>query len=445
MAIGDPPGETIYTAHSDGSITSQQGYLTNQDQYIDPTSVYGNGYTSRYDPSGEYGQLYSSPSVDDIELPDTRNWWQRNSSWLVPALGAVASIGTGGIGPALIAGAFGLWQNYQQNKYNQENYEIQKKDALEAEKRANDEYDRRQADARQYNDSWADRLRSQGFNPLTVISKGGGVTSSTASAPSTTSMPLRQARRSGLGSIGSSMSSMMNLLSSSAALKQQQATIENIQANTDLTKTEIASKQQNIESFWERFNSEMKLLTANLRNQNAVADINESLARVRLATEQESIDEVKYSTLRLYYDMKAAEFAPSIANQQLALLGQEYLINELRKTIAENDVILSGNTVQASNMNLAELKQYYSERGKTDAVAREVAAGITSVEQQAARLTKDNNWYGADKVFGYISTVGHTVAAIASVAKPGSIPANSTTTTHDFGDGTRTSSTTYYR
>lgn len=441
MAIGDPPGN-VYTEHPDGSISNQSGYLTNDVQYADDVVVYG---SSSSNSGWNYGPVNSSPDIDYFEPTDTRNWWQRNASWLVPVLGAVGSIGTGNLFPVIASGLFGLWQNHQQNKYNKENYEIQKKDALEAEQRANDEYDRRQADARQYNDAWADRLRAQGFNPLAVLSKGGGVTATTSSAPSTTSMPLRQSRTASLGSISQSMSQMMNILSTTAALKQQQATTENIKASTELTQAETESKKQLNESFWERFNNEMKLLTANLRNQNAVADINESLARVRVATEQNNIDEIKYSTLRLYYDMKAAQFAPEIANQQLALLGQEYLIGELRKSVAQNELTISGNTVEASNMNLIELKQYYAERAETDAVAREVAAGITAVEQQAAHLSKDNNWYGADKVFGYINSVGHTVAAVASVAKPGALPANSTTTTRSFGNGNRQTTTTYYR
>lgn len=389
MAIGDPPGN-VYTQHADGSITSQPGWLTDEMQYIDEIPISGSDQSNRssaYD--NDYGLITDSGDG---------NWFPSNSQWLLPVLGAVASIGTGTWIPALIGGLFGLWSNSQQNKYNQENYEIQKKDALEAEQRANDEYDRRQQDARQYNDAWADRLRSQGFNPLAVLSKGGGVTATTASSPSTTSMPLRQPRSSGLGSISQSMSQMMNILSTTSALKQQQATTENIQANTELTEAETESKKQLNESFWERFSKEMQLLGANLRNQNAVADINESLARVRLATEQDDIQQVKYATVSLYYDMKAAQYAPQIANQQLANLCLEYSINTLRKRVAANEA-------SASDMSLADLKAHYESRAAHNAADREVLAAINAAESAASKLAKEDTFLPIDKIFGYTESI----------------------------------------
>lgn len=377
MAIGDPPGETVYTEHANGTITSQQGYMTDQLNSIDSIDIVG----TRPEASEPQG-----------------SWWQRNKQWIALGLGAIGSVATGTWLPAAIGALGALANTWLQNKYNQENYQIQKQDALDAEQRANDEYDRRQEDARNYNDSWADRLRSQGFNPLAAISKGGGVTSSAATAPSTTSMPLRQARRSGIGSISSSMSNVLGMLSTAESIKQQQATTANIEAQTQLTRTQNAKESQLVDTFWDRFSKEMMLLGANLRNQNAVADINESLARVRIATEQEDIQQVKYETLSLYYDMKAAEYAPQIANQQLANLALEYTINTYRKRVAANDA-------SASDLTLSDLKAHFASRAANNVADREVLAAIESAEAAASKLSRENKFLPIDKFFGYMDSI----------------------------------------
>lgn len=99
--------------------------------------------------------------------------------------------------------AFGIGDMYSQEQMNIDAENRQEQNQIEAEQRANAEYDRRMADERAYNDpaAQAERMRGAGLNPMASV---GGISSSTtdAAAPQQSTAPMSSPRGSNTGGIG---------------------------------------------------------------------------------------------------------------------------------------------------------------------------------------------------------------------------------------------------
>lgn len=324
---------------------------------------------------------------------DESSWWSRNSDWLLPVIGGIGSVATGGWLPALIGAAAGIYSNYQQNEYNKEQYERERQDALAAENRANEEYDRRQKAAQEYNDAWDQRLLAKGYSPYAALNKGQGVTSTSPSAPSPIQMPHGIPRQSAMNSIGTA-----------SQIAQQIASARQTAAQTRLTNAQADIVEKESIGFWQKFQNEMDAVLANTKDTRVATAIKESEFRVRVATEMHDIQQASYETSRLYFEMKAAAYAPEFANARLADLYMELHITALREEIMANEAAISGNELQMSNLSLEEMRLMFEARKENDVYARDILARINHMELTNQRIRQERDWYGFNQILGFLSS-----------------------------------------
>lgn len=319
-----------------------------------------------------------------------------------------------------------LITNYQQNEYNKDQFERETQAAIDAEKRANAEYDRRQADARAYNDAWDERLLAKGYSPFAALSKGQGVTSTTASAPSTTQMPRGIPKQAPMGAI----SNALQVYSQLEALK-------NLEAQTRKTNAEANVVEKEDQGFWERFHAEMDGVLANTRNTTAKAAIAESQFIVQVATESAQIEEAFSAAHKMYYQMKAAAYEPEFANARLAELYIEIETAALRQQIVANEAVMSSNDLVVQDMQLADIAAYYESRAENDVAAREALAEIQTIESNASLMRKSDNWFNANQWKDLAKDVVAAGADLYSRGKSASLGRLTHTSTikRSLGDG----------
>lgn len=124
-----------------------------------------------------------------------------------------------------------------QNKYTKDAELRQEQRQIEAEKRANAEYDRRMADERAYNDptAQAERLRAAGINPMANLGQGVSSSSTKMSSPTQSTPSMGSApSANGLSSLGTTF-------------------LENQAIQADIAKTNQEGEKLFIENSWERF------------------------------------------------------------------------------------------------------------------------------------------------------------------------------------------------
>lgn len=117
----------------------------------------------------------------------------------------------GGVLGGLIDGAVGIGEMYLQNELDKEAEKRQVQMNIDAENRANAEYDRRMADERAYNDpsAQAERMRSAGINPMAQLGSGSVSSSTTKASAPTQSSPQSQHRNQANLGLGSAMQYML--------------------------------------------------------------------------------------------------------------------------------------------------------------------------------------------------------------------------------------------
>lgn len=116
-----------------------------------------------------------------------------------------------GIIGGLVDGAVGIGEMYLQNELDKQAEQRQVEMNIDAENRANAEYDRRMADERAYNDptAQAERMRSAGINPMAQLGSGSVSSSTTKASTPTQSSPQAQHRTQADVGLGSAMQYML--------------------------------------------------------------------------------------------------------------------------------------------------------------------------------------------------------------------------------------------
>lgn len=344
---------------------------------------------------------YDNPiTMDEVSISSEPSWYDRSKSWLNPLLGIGAGVATGGVAwlPALIGGLFGIGTTMLQNHYNEKNYERQLKDTKDAEARANAEYDRRQADARAYNDAWDQRLLEKGYNPLALLNKGQGATSTSASSPSMPTLPGRIPQQTSLGNISQAVSIAHQL----AQIQQTSATTKNIESDTQ-------RRNQELSTFWEKFSLEMQNLTSTIENRESETRINTLTAQFKEATFSYDFQRAAYSTQQAYYEMERSGVSVEQAKADLSFRLNAVAQQAIQSQLMEQQLDLN-------NVTLDQLVTTWN--ANKHLVDEQAQAQLSLLNERVRSATKANNWYAVNQVVGSISSIGSTVSSLVNAFKP---------------------------
>lgn len=337
--------------------------------------------------AGQHGSPDSSGSSD---------FW----SYVLSGMGGFLAGGLAG-GPlgAVIGGLSSLgtllYQNYQAEKQ----YKRAKQDALDAEQRANEEYDRRQSAAQEYNDAWDQRLLSKGYNPLSLLSKGQGATATNFSAPQTTSMP-----NAPLLSTPS-----LSRISSEMSLFEKLAQIRNIEADTR-QKNASATGQENQNSvFFEQYDADMNLLKSQIRNSEALASINELEAQFKAATLDYDFQKAQYSAQSMFFQMQREGISVDHAKASLQQTLNAVAMQSIQAQLLD----------QQYEMNAVSLDQLVTTwSANKHLVDRHAQLAIDQLEQEVRAMEQTNNWRAFNNIVGGISGIASSVATVVNAFKP---------------------------
>lgn len=338
--------------------------------------------------------------IDEVPISSESSWYDRNKGWINPLLGIGAGVATGGVAwlPALIGGLFGIGTTILQNHYNEKNYERQLKDAKEAEQRANEEYDRRQADARTYNDAWDQRLLEKGYNPLALLNKGQGATSTSASSPSMATLPGRIPQQTSLANISQAM-----------AIAQQVAQIQQTKATTDNIRSDTQQKDQLVSTFWERFSLEMQNLTSTIKSRDSQTRLNTLSAQFKEATMSFDFAKAQYATQQAYYEMERSGISVDQAKADLT-----FRLNSIAQQAIQSQLM-----EQQLDLNEVTLDQLVTTwNANKHLVDEQAQAQLSLLNERVRSATKANNWYAVNQVIGGLSSIGSTVSSLVNAFKP---------------------------
>lgn len=366
-------------------------------------------------------QFYTAPDYTNAPSfiqSDDRSWFQKSwddiLKWGGSALAGLT--GQGWLIPLLQLGG-DLLDSYLDRQYAEEALDKQLAEQRKAEDRANAEYDRREASARAYNDAWADRLRSQGFNPLAALSKGSGVTATHSSAPSTSPTPAMPNFR-GANAFGIGSSQAIEALLQLAQIKQIEAQTSNIEAQTE-------GQQNENESYWERFSAEMSSIAASVRNTNAQARINESAANVAEATEQWNIESAQFHCEQLALDLRRGGVEVEIAQVALLQARDNLLRSALERQLIGQQIVLNGQEISLNELTFDQFLLGLNEmKATSDARTR---SAIATFEAEAKKATVEANWAGINQFTSNFSSLANSISNVVSAVKPGISVSTSTT------------------
>lgn len=163
-----------------------------------------------------------SHNMNDITAgKPEQTWWERNDDWILPLVTSGATFINPAVGAAAGAASAG-YLSYENQKYNEELQEWNLQQQQLAEKRANEEYEKRLKEQNEYNEGWADRLRKEGINPFFQITKGqsGAMASSNPTAPSMSSISQALSRQPSLGELLSAQKASADIRLTNAQASQ---------------------------------------------------------------------------------------------------------------------------------------------------------------------------------------------------------------------------------
>lgn len=387
--------------------------------------------------SGGYQTPYSATTPQDYwEQPAEDNWWLRNQSWISPLLtigGSALGSLAGPLGTVLLGGLTTGINAYFTNKGNEKLYEKQKQDQIEAENRANAEYDRRLADQREYENNWDQRLRDKGINPMTAMQRGGaGVTGSNASTPA----PSPSGAPSAMPTQSLDLSSMLQALQVRSLLQKTAADVENTEAQTENIKAQ--TEGQNLEN---QFYSEStrtaidKMLSDIKVNQSA-----EAANRVQTAIRGVELEIAEASKT---YDIQRCQYELTYLQNTLKQQGLSFDQAKLTLESTRKDIIMKSIQAQLGIQQLrlgnAELdlkKLSYDQLLAEFEAKRELLPQYAQADLDAMLLAnksaeKATNWYGFDKIVGGLSSTVNAASNLINAVKPGISIGTTTTTTYD--------------
>lgn len=375
--------------------------------------------------SGGY-QTPSSATTDSSEwMKDAQpNWWQRNQDWISPLITIGSSVlgSLGGPLGTVLGGALGTAANaYFTNKANERLYEKQKQDQIEAENRANAEYNRRIEEQREYENNWDQRLREKGINPMTAIQKGGsGVTGSNAAAPA----PSPSGAPSALPTQSLDLSTMLQALQVRAMLEKNAADVENTQAHTENIRAQ--TEGQNLEN---QFYSEST--RAAIDKMISDIKVNESAeAANRVQTAIRGV-ELEIAEATKTFDIQRCEYELNYLQNTLKQQGLSFQQAKLTLESTRKDVIMKSIQAQLGIQQLrignAELdlkKLSYDQllaefEAKRELLPQYAQADLDSLLLANKSAEKANNWYGFDKIVGGLTSTVNSASNLVNALKPG--------------------------
>lgn len=337
-----------------------------------------------------------------------------------PSDGSSFSFSGGWLG-SLLSGLFGIGDTMLQNYYNEQAYERQLKDSKEAEQRANDEYDRRQKAAQEYNDSWAARLIDQGFNPLAALSKGQGVTATNHQAPSQASVP--QYARSASYAQG---------ISQLLAANNQVAQIKLIESQARKNNADASLVEQESNNYLRMFDKSIELITEQIRSEKARARIETTNAFLAESLQSENLDIVRNEAKLLYKQLEIAGVDLDMAKESFKILQQEVIVAQCNAELARIGV----DTAKVSYEQIrAEWEAYEPYMDKY------IKAKYKMLLEQIEAAEKSNNWYGFNQTVNAIGDFGRIAADIYSASK--GRPVGSTQTIYGSDGGYERKETVY--
>lgn len=356
----------------------------------------------------------------DITTPNTntdkQNWYARNAGWINPLVGGLAGVATGGWLPALLGAIGGFATTALQNKYNKEAYQQQKEDALDAEMRANAEYDRRVKESNAYNEQWAQRLIKQGINPLSYITKGqaGAMASSNPSSPSSPVVPMAPSRQA------PGISGLLEVAQAVTAIKH-------VQAQTNLINSQTQAQNNENLTYWDRLTASLNETIARTKNTEAITRVNAATAAFKEATLEGDIQRASYELRQAFNEMERSGISVEQARAELQRSLNVVAMQAIEKELMSQEITLNGQKIALGELNLEEFAlQLEVNKKYLDANAQ---AALASLQEQVRHAKKANDWYAVDKVIGSISSLAGSVSTVVNALKPYPQILSTTTTT----------------
>lgn len=286
----------------------------------------------------------------------------------------------------------------------------------DAEKRANDEYQRRVDDERAYNSpqAQAERLLKAGINPLAVMTNGNGLTQHGISSV-TPSSPTR-----GNLDIAGSIASLSSAGKSAAETQGQE--LENLYKGSTLV-------------------NRIEEVAATLKETQARANLLAAKAQYADALAANEFEAAKQSLLQMYRNYEKSGIDVQQANQDLQRGAIELAIAECTAKYEIDLKRLSIGELRASInlMNQQRSKLSVEEQNAIDFAVKELSLYDQRIEHQR----KENQWYGANQVVGMITDVADSASGLISSVYGGPLKSLVSNTGTLLDDNMREERTTY--
>lgn len=393
--------------------------------------------------SGGYQKPSSAYTAQELwQEPAGQNWWQRNQSWISPLLtigGSALGSLAGPLGTVLLGGLTTGLNAYFTNKANEKLYEKQKQDQIEAENRANSEYDRRLADQREYENNWDERLREKGINPMTAMQKGGAVvTGSNASAPA----PSPSGAPSALPTQSLDLSSMLQALQIRSMLEKNAADIENTEAQTENIKAQTEGQNLENQFYSESTRTAIDKMLSDIRLNQSADEANRIQTAIRgveleiaQATKTFDIDRCQYELQYLQNTLKQQGLSFEQAKLTLESTRKDIIMKSIQAQLGIQHLRLGNVTIDLQKLTYDQMLAEF--KAKRDLLPKFVQADLDALLLANEKAEKEGNWYGFNQVIGGLASTVNSAANLVNAVKPGiSIGTTTTTTYGEFGNVT---------
>lgn len=285
-----------------------------------------------------------------------------------------------------------------------------------AEKRANQEYQRRVDDERAYNSpqAQAQRLLQAGINPLAVMTNGNGMTQHGISSV-TPSSPTR-----GNIDVAGSIASLSSAGKSAAETQGQE--LENIYKGSTLV-------------------NRIEEVAASLKESTARANLLAAKSQYADALAANEFETAKQSLLQMYRNYEKSGIDVQQANQDLQRGAIELAIAECTAKYEIDLKRLSIDELRASVnlMNQQRSKLSVEEQNAISFAVKE----LSLYDQRIERQRKENAWYGANQVVGMVTDIADSASGLISSVYGGPLKALVSNTGTLLDDNMREERTQY--